>query len=252
MGIENIKHINADIDKAIYKTETIWSRIDDRTGSPGPKKLIGGNMQAGFFGEVPTLDLISGKELSRKLDLTYGTTCYPGEPWLKFAYLGKIEFISKKPIRHSISKNYLLFKKIVYGDTQVEIRGKKYKVRLIKGKKDNLTYKEQSVIEGEINWNSEWNKLILPIHSNAPSFWKYKGNVNSPTENWGIGYTDKDLLTHESFGSGAYTLCQERGEDMDRTFVRGRLGVSFSTSGLIDSDSSNYGWRPVLELVEEV
>lgn len=252
MSIESIKFNNSDIEKALCKNETIWSGIDDKTGSSGPKKLIGGNMQAGFFGEVPANDFITGQDLVRNLDFFYGTTCYENEPWLKFAYLGKIEFISKKPIKYSVSKESLLRGKLVYGEKQVEIHGKKYKVRLIKGKKDNLTDKEQWLISGEVNWDSEWNKLILPIHNNAPSNWRYKDNVNSPTENWKTGYTDKDLLTHESFGSGSYTLCQETGEDSSYTFVRGRLGASFSTSGLTDSDSSNYGWRPVLELVEEV
>ena len=197
--------------------------------------------------------MITGDELAWKLGLAEGIDQYSNEPWLKFAYLGRIEYIAKKPFRRSISKNGLLNANAVYGDRQIEIKGEKYKVRLIKGKVENQAndywYNHKWEIKGLINHDSEWNKLMLPIHQNAPDKWKFKSNVQSPTENWNIGYTDKDLITHADYGNGSFTICRESGEDDSYSLIRGGYGVSNSSSILVESDYANYGWRPVLELI---
>lgn len=90
---------------------------------------------------------------------------------------------------------------------------------------------------------------MLPIHQKAPSNWEYKDNVNSPTENWNLGYTDTDLITHYDHGNGSYSWCQEYGENTNYRLFRGSIGVSRSYSGNPSYASSIYGWRPVLELV---
>lgn len=249
MSIESIKFNNFDIEKALCKDETIWSGSDDKTGSPGPKKLIGGNMEAGFFGEVPARDFITGKDLSNMLGFTNGLILYSEEPWLKFAYLGKIEFIPKKPLRNFVAWWFLSARRLVNGNKIVEIKGKRYKVRLIKGKTEGKQ-DDKSSCKGSINYNSEWNRLMLPIHKDAPSSWDYPENVNSPTENWNIGYTDADLMLNYKEGEGTYTWCQEYGETENLRLYKGCRGVSYSSSGLSDEDSKHQSWRPVLELVD--
>lgn len=249
MRIENIKFNNSDIEKALCKNETIWSGIDDKTGSPGPKKLIGGNMQAGFFGEVPARDFITGKELSGMFNLTAGLPLYSEEPWLKFSYLGKIEFIPKKPIRNFVSWWSLNTKGLIYGDKTREIKGKTYKIRLIKGKTEGKQ-DDTTSYNGSINHNSEWNRLMLPIHKDAPASWAYPKNIESPTKNWNIGYTDNDLGLNYEESEGSYTWCQEYAETRNLRLYRGFRGVSYSSSGLIDENSKHQAWRPVLELVE--
>lgn len=249
MSIENIKFNKSDIEKALCNNETIWSGSDDKTGSPGPKKLIGGNLQAGFFGEVPANSFITGKELSNMLGFGNGSILYSDEPWLKFAYLGKIEFIPKKPIRNYVDWWYLNTRRFIYGDKTIEIKGKTYKIRLIKGKTEGKQDNTTSY-SGSINHNSEWNRLMLPIHKDAPSSWAYPNNVESPTENWNIGYTDNDLGLNYQESEGSYTWCQEYGETRDLRLCRGFRGVSYSNSGLIDEHSKHQAWRPVLELVE--
>lgn len=248
-NIENIRNFNINTKKALYKSDVIWHESDDKTGSPGPKKLIGGNMEAGFFGEVPSSEFITGKNLSDILGLSAGEFIESSNSWLKFSYLGKIEFISKKPIKHSVSWGYISYTNVVYGGKTITILGKKYSVRLIKGKTEGKQG-EMSQIKGSINHNSEWNRLMLPIHKNAPDNWKFKDNVNWPTENWNIGYTDSDLLTNSKYGDGSYTWCQERGEQLSTRLYRGKEGVSYSESFDMVNDYSGYGWRPVLELVE--
>lgn len=220
---------------------------------PGSTKLIGGNSQAGFYGEVPSDKFITGDELASRVGLTAGTSQFSNEPWLKFSYEGKIEFVAKKPFRYFISKENLFEENLVYGDKLIEINGNKYKVRLIKGKVENRSndywYSHKWEIKGKINHDSEWNKLMLPVHKNAPYSWKFGDNVQSPTENWSIGYTDKDLITHSDYGNGSFSICQEDGEDSSYSLIRGGFGVSYSSSVIVESDYANYGWRPVLELI---
>ena len=109
---------------------------------------------------------------------------------------------------------------------------------------------DSSSESGDINKVSEWNKLMLPIHQNAPSNWKYPENVNSPTENWNVGYTDIDLITNNNSGPGAYSWCQEYAHSTDRRLVWGYYGVSYFNYISSDYQGVIGGWRPVLEVVD--
>lgn len=193
---EKIIMLNQETEKAVCENEVIWQK---KSLGPGPAKLIGGNENAGFYGEIPTSELITGDELARRIGLTAGVSQNINEPWLKFSYMGKTEFIAKKPFRHSISWNNINAVNAVFGNRIIKIGTHNYKVRLMKGKADGKQ-NDSSSNSGSINHNSEWNKLMLPIHINAPSNWKYPGNVNSPTEQWNIGYTDTDLFTQYKVG----------------------------------------------------
>lgn len=246
--ITNIKNIS-DIKRVMNANRVVWQKIDDLTGSPGPKALRGGNLQAGFFGEVLASNFITGDELARRIGLTAGTSQYSNEPWLKFVYLGKIEFVAKKPFRHSIAWDDINAVGAVFGDKRININGKTYKVRLMKGKTEGKQ-SDQSAYKGTINHGSEWNKLMLPIHANAPSNWRYKDNVNSPTEKWSVGYMDADLMTYFDAGNGSYSLCQEYGESSSYRLHRGYIGVSSSNSTYPSNSDTTHGWRPILELID--
>lgn len=222
--------------------------FDDIIGSPGNRKLLKGTMEQGWFGEVSASDFISGDELAKKVGITAGTSQNSNGGWLKFAYMGKVEFVAKKTIRYGISWNSINNANAVTGKRTIDIGGKTYKIRLIKGKTEGKQ-NDSSSYQGSINKGSEWNKLMLPIHKNAPSNWAYKNNVNSPTENWNVGYTDKDLFTHSDAGYGSYSWCQEYGESTSYRLIRGYIGVSCARSYDPSSDVNSRGWRPVLELV---
>lgn len=217
--------------------------------APGPTKLIGGNLQAGFYGEVPASEFITGDELANMVGLTAGISQFSDEPWLKFSYLGKIEFIAKKTLRHAISWDSIKAANAIFGNRTIKIGDNNYKIRLMKGKTEGKQ-NDGSANTGVICHNSEWNRLMLPIHKNAPSNWAYKDNVNSPTENWNVGYTDYDLLTTSDAGHGASTWCQEYGSTIYNTLHRGSSGVSGSGTGAPAKGYYSCGWRPVLELVE--
>ncbi|MDU3456587.1 MAG: hypothetical protein E7F47_01630 [Peptoniphilus harei] len=235
---------NSDLSQSIE----IPVQYDDLIGSPGSKKLLKGTMEQGWFGEVSASDFITGNELARVVGITAGSSQYSNEPWLKFAYMGKIEFVAKKPIRHSISWDSINAANAVFGDKTVKIGDHTYKVRLVKGKTEG---KQSDIREssGHINMWSEWNRLMLPIHENAPFRWQYKDNVAYPTENWDTNYTNADLITFNGSGNGSYTWCQEQGNTTGSALFRGNGGVSCSGSFSSSNNTKDCGWRPVLELV---
>ena len=215
---------------------------------PGPATLIGGDMTEGFFGEVTSAELITGDALASEVGISAGTSQNSTAGWLKFALDDKILFVAKKPIRHTISWDNINAADCVYGNKTVQIGGLTYKVRLMKGAEvDPFNYEatDRDAI------GSEWNRLMLPIHVNAPSSWAYPEYVASPTKDWGIDYTDEDLLTHNTYGNGSYSWCQEtRSSDTARRVSRGSYGVSYSYASSSSNVSAARSWRPVLELVE--
>lgn len=230
---------------------TTPSEVDDTTGSPGSKNLIAGTMQEGFFGEVTSAELISGDDLALECGISEGTSQNSTGGWLKFAWEGNVQFVAKKPFRHSISWNAINTAKCVHGnagDKTVVIGGKTYKVRLFKGA---LTDPSRYDLPDRGAMGSEWNRLMLPIHIQAKDkSWAYPAYVESDIPYWGIDFTDEDLLTHNSFGNGSYSWCQEVSNDNPSGRVyRGHGGVSYSGRSASSSASAYNGWRPVLELV---
>lgn len=243
--IGKIVTANAETVKVMNANSVVWQ------GStiPGPTTLRGGNLQAGFYGECPTSEFITGDELASMIGLTAGISQFSSEPWLKFSYMGKIEFVAKKPFRYNISWDNINAANAVFGNRTIKIGEHTYKIRLMKGKTEGKQ-SDRSSYGGDICKGSEWNKLMLPIHQKAPSRWTYQKNVNSPTANWNVGYTDADLVTHSSNGNGSFSWCQEYGESTSYRLLRGRSGVSSSFSTDSSYEYTNFGWRPVLELVE--
>lgn len=241
---KDIKIANTDIVKVMANNEIWWQK----NTVPGPTKLIGGNLQAGFYGEVKASEFITGDELAKMIGLTAGTSQFSNEPWLKFSYMGKTEFIAKKPFRHSISWNSINAVNAVFGNRTIKVGDNTYKIRLMKGKTEGKQ-NDTSSYKGDICKNSEWNKLMLPIHKKAPSNWGDPENVDSPTENWNVGYTDNDLITIKNAGNGTYSWCQEYILGSAH-MVRGCDGVSYAYSYSSSTDNIYSGWRPVLELID--
>ncbi|HZJ99248.1 MAG TPA: hypothetical protein VFC79_04555 [Tissierellaceae bacterium] len=235
---------------------------DDLSGSPGPKDLIAGDMEEGFFGEVSTTALITGDALASECGISQGTSQHSTAGWLKFAYKGEIQFVAKKPIRHSISWNAINTAKCVYGDSgdkTVTIDGLTYKVRLMRALEPSNNPKTGvSSSSGTVNRRSEWNRLMCQIHEGAISKnWSVPNNIESDIgileHSLGSGsqgmYNDADLWTHYHNGNGSRTWCQEMGTTSSRRIYRGYTGVSSSDSSNPSGTGTAQGWRPVLELV---
>lgn len=213
---------------------------------PGPSELVGGDMQAGYFGHVPAADLFTGNELASAVGITEGTAQFNDVGWLKFASEGKIKYKSQKTFRYGISWDHINSKGAVDGSTIVEKNGVRYRVTLMKGGNGDAG----DAINGPKG--SEWNKLMLPIHARAEDqSWAYKSNVDMPTENWGIGFTDADLHTHNDHGNGTYQWCREvYYNDASTRVYRGYDGVSLSYWDTSSGTNTGRGWSPVLEVVQ--
>ena len=236
------------------------SEFVDKWTDIGSKALIGGSGDAGFFGEVDQDDFISFQDIETASGIVdigvyiSRTGRSSANKWLKFAYEDNIQFVPKRPLLFNISWKEIDDANCVRGDVkQVVIRGYTFKIRLFKGsgvEGDNTIYDYGSTTKGALCFNSEWNKLMLPIHAGAPSTWGDSGgNVISPTEDWGIDYTDADLVTNRNNGVGSYTWCQETAQYTSSRLRRGGFGVAVSTTNSYAHRHDNMGWRPVLELV---
>ena len=234
---------------------------------------------AGFYGLIPSSDFISGDALASALGITQGNSQYSDTSWLKFSFDGKTLITPMKTIRHSVSWDAIYNAGAVYGtgedisageqwmldndenysesdrveqNATVSINGKTYKVRLMRGAGDDPTDSYDDSDRGSLGPENEWNALMLPIHEKAKTGnWNYPDHVPASVDDWAIYFSDADLLTHEDFGNGSFSWCQETLDTETSSRVcRGRFGVSTLTSSPSSRTSPGRGWRPVLELVE--
>lgn len=216
-----------------------------------------------FIGEILTSELITGDKLANDIGLIKGTAQYSNEAWLKFIKtdtngIFTVLYVAKKPYRHSVSWNNINEVGAVFGDKlktqELSINGNRYKVRLIEGSSIDPTNNI-----GKDLWGSEWNKMLLPIHEDAIDLnWDYPNNVEpniiSLNHSNGTGkdgrYTDDDLaLINTHRGSYSWTQGIYKSNPVVRQ-IRGYDGVSFSGGTAYDKPGSDYGWRPVLELLK--
>ena len=213
---------------------------------PGPSELLGGDMNAGYFGQVPTSELWTGDELAAACGITRGTSQFSTTGWLKFAIDGKIIYKSQKPFRHSISWDSIHSKGCVHGTKTLTKNGITYKVRLMGGAENDPSHGNDADRDAI---GSEWNRLMLPIHEKAPSSWAYPA-YGGTSADWGINFTDADLQTNSNSGNGSFHWCREvYGPNTSNRVVRGCDDVSYSAYFYSSNAYSSLGWSPVLEII---
>ena len=215
----------------------------------GSKSKTGG---AGMFvGEVTASEFITGDQLATAIGLTAGTSQHSTAGWLLFKDTvdGRTKYISKKPLRHSISWDALHARGAVFGTATVVIKGLTYKVRLLSGANSNPA-------KGSSGWDApyahgcEWNRLMYHISAKP-----FEAGASNTLASEGIeegdwaSYSEGELLTHSSHGNGSYSWCQETGTTVTARVLRGINGVSSSAQNTSSTVNSNLGWRVCLELV---
>lgn len=188
----------------------------------GSQILTHGDKMDGFYGEVN--GIITADELRSITNVAQGSPLQTGDiTWLKFSHNYKTLYISKQPIQHSISWDYLHERDLVFGK-MIEIDGKAYLLRLIQG--NNVSPRASGVQAG----TNEWDNLMMFLIS--------------------LG-----LYNEVDFGTGATngrtTICMEVGVSLESRVTRGGSSIG----GVSDYSSNNtvyvLGWRPVLELLYE-
>ena len=132
----------------------------------------------------------------------------------------------------------------------VVIGGNRYRVQLLKGSAQDPLNSFADADRDMVGPESEWNHLILPMHERAKlQNWRFPAYAGT-TEDWGIGLTDADLITHHTEGLGSYVWCQETSDDTSyRRVLRGNLGASYGDQNGSWATGTTFGWRPVLRLL---
>ena len=232
--------------------------------SPGPRFLIAGNMTAGFFGEVPTSELITGNDLATQIGLTAGTSQFSNEPWLKFALDGNIIYVAKKPYRYNISWEHIYQAGAVYGtndngsnpsggdrlqDANINVDGFSLDVTLLRGANSDPTGTDATGYDVAFTHNSEWNRFMYPIHSGVHTDNNNPSTPSVPYAQWAT-YSDEDILVHNSFGSGSLSWTQETLASSTQRLTHGSNGVTRVARSSATYATVTYGWRPCLRLAQ--
>lgn len=151
------------------------------------------------------------------------------------------------------SRFYNNNKKVNQGKTVV-IGDKTYRVYLMKGAGANPTDSYADGDRGAAGPDNMWNKLILPLHEHAKlGDWNYPAYAVDEagakiTSDWDIGLTDENLRTHNIYGVGSYSWCQEVLDTVGwRRVFRGYHGASYLNSYYSWVTGNHVCWRPVLE-----
>ena len=243
---------------------------------PGPQELAAGDTNDGWFGEVSAANLFTGVELASILGVTEGVSHNSDAGWLKFASNGKVLFVAKQTLRHSISWDHIYSRGLVYGTddtgkaprgtlvnqrTTVTVGGNEYIVRLLTGaesdpfpESDPLFF-TADMVDMDVGGGSEWNDLIYRVHVDIPTSDGTDGmradRHGGPQvgDNW-TNYSNADL--NVAVGNGRYTWCQEQSDITSSSRVlRGTDDVAIFSRILANGATSPDGWRPVLELITD-
>lgn len=201
--------------------------------------LLAGTMDHGWFGEVSAEDFITGDALAAQIGLTAGIAFNSDAGWLKFSLENRTLYVAKRPFRYNLMGNDLYYLGVVYGNLQITVSGKRYKVRLLKGRGDGLTTTTPEGNDTESTWGSEWNRLMYHVSASP--------NGGAMTSE-GISVGDWAQFSDEELGAvgyGSRTLCQERATTT--IFIRRMAAIQRITNANINVAN---GWRPCLELVD--
>ena len=223
----------------------------------------------GYYGFVPSADLISGDALASLIGLTAGVSQYSDAGWFKF-YVGPaatcnrnnngyayVAYVAKMPNRHTISWNNINAVNAVYGYRHELIMGMNCQVRLITGAEaDPTIYTAGTSCLNNPGRNSEWNELLYRIHTAVPTCSNVSigmegglstirhGGTQNAGPNW-AEYTNTQMGVLDTLNNGSACWAQEsNGSNRVR---RGDTGLAYWGAFASSDTGENRGWRPVLQ-----
>jgi len=127
---DNQKRIADSLERIAGESE---SKITDYTGSPGPKVLVAGDRDRGFYGFVQPREFgllldnevskqqFNGVNLALAIGLAQGTAQFSDTAWMKFSWDGEIIFVPVKAIRRTVSWDRIYNQGAVYGDGSIGV-----------------------------------------------------------------------------------------------------------------------------------
>lgn len=255
--------VNFEAVKKYFDPGDVWLKIkyNDKNGK-SKEKNIHLYIDPGdrFLGEVKPGDFIGGEELAKQIGLTNGSFLNEDTSWLKFQRPdGSLTYVAKKPIKYKISWNHINNAGAVYGDKEVTIKGKKYKIRLLRGYNESVAIKgdttedmknKNNVYGGQLNVGSEWNRLLYPLSNWNDQDYIYDSNIGSKIPHW-ANYGQEELGFKKNY-DGSRQWCQETSYSSGYRLSRGGSGgVSYSyyySAGIV---FDNWGWRPALDFIPQ-
>lgn len=261
--IENIENYEAV--KKYFDLGDLWLKIkyDDKNGKAKERNVhLFVDPGDRFLGEVKPEDFIGGEELANQIGLTSGRFLNKDTNWLKFQRPdGSLTYVAKKPIKNYISWDHINNAGAVYGDKEVTIKGKKYRIRLLRGYNESVAIKSDTaenaknkngVYGGQLNVGSEWNRLLYPLshHTTNNQNFYYGYNVGSKIPSW-ASYGQEELgFKKNDYGTRQW--CQETTYAYGNRLFRGSVdGVSSSNYVSADYYVSYRGWRPALDFIPQ-
>ena len=241
------------------ETSTTQQKVLDLYHNDGPQKAwnywkLMGNTYGIFLGEVPSTEFINGESLANHIRLTDGVLCNIDTPWLKFILDGNTIYAPMKPLMHSVSWNAINGRGAVFGNegATINVGDNLYDITLLRGL-DVSTFDSDSDVYGydlSLTHNSEWNRLMYPIHiGGGYQSAAYSLTPSVPFNEW-ASYTDDDLVVDYRAGNGSYSLVQETSATSSQRLIRGLNGITH-VSWVITTDAhGGNGWRPALRLIK--
>jgi hypothetical protein len=249
---------------------TNWKWIGNGILTDGPTVSSGIGLSAGtaFNSDCGWLKFFIGSTAATPMSTRHGTVTAED----------RVVFISRKTIRNNLSWNDIYNVGAVYGtgdagtansgsdttqDAQIAVDGNDYIVRLMtgcQGDPASEAYNNQQCSDDE-GGGSEWNDLFYRVHTDEPTCSDPTIGMPGGSEtsrhggpqdaaNW-ASYTNAELQVYYSdAGDGTYCWCQEQGNDTSRRVARGYFGVADFDTYPADYANVNFGWRPVLEMIQ--
>lgn len=218
---------------------------------PGPKTLLAGDTELGYFGQVGTDAVFTAAEMASALGISQGTVNNASMVWLKFYYKGRVLFVAQKGIVDAVSWNHLYDCGVIYGVdgggsnsprsyavdqmTILEKGSDKFIVRTMKGyNADPFVYSSGGLNAVEAD-GSEWNDLLYRVSATvtAPPLDKFEQFTNQE-----LDFSNKQTWVQET-PTAASTA---RG-------MRGYNDVRYTSYAGGSSNNATRTWRPVLVYV---
>ncbi len=237
----------------------------------------------GYFGEVPSTSILSGTELANAIGLASGTAQHDTAGYLKFYWHGKILFIAKRTLRHTVSWDNIKAANAVFGvdlggsgKVTVSASGHTYNVALMTGARtapaDDVEYWDNYNADSngslflanvalEVGKYSQWNELMYRVHQTLVDDVLANQDGYSDLHNKSLtggvqiggnwaNFTNIDLsVYYEEAGNGTVTWTQETSSDGTTTRVRrGRNRLADLDGDASSHATTHRGWRPSLVL----
>lgn len=199
---------------------------------------------------MPNNELITMSNLTTQLGVTQGTDQNLDTPWLKFYLDGRIIYVAKKTIRHSISYDHLSDLGLVNGSKVITIDNLQYRVGLLGGIDDDYTGAVTDDYNQPWTMRSEWTRLMYNVASDdgITTVAQKQGQIG---DNW-ISYPQDNSTNglNISAGDGCFSWTKEiNPANSSQAVTRGGSSVADVDSDASSDAGSYVGWRPMLELV---